>query len=91
MNKYQKSIHEIETFVRNKSEVIEGSYQGQFSLNVLQELVDRATPAIPLTGLTLSAAWNIKVICRCGNILGRKNHFCSNCGQAIDWEGCYVQ
>ncbi|HKM45061.1 MAG TPA: hypothetical protein VJY12_06360 [Dysgonamonadaceae bacterium] len=89
MNKYQESIHEIETFVRNKSEVIEGSYQGQFSLNVLQELVDKETPM----SVSFEATKREDATCpMCKNVVsdtiqGRKAipPYCMFCGQKIDW------
>lgn len=81
MSKYQKSYKVIETFVRENSEHHEGSYQEQYHLDLIRELVDRSTPKKP------KGYSNGNTCGKCDyqvQTFGNRN-YCANCGQATDW------
>ena len=87
MSNFEKYIQEIEEIVRKTAEMHHGSYQGQYSLSKLKELVGRATPMKRIEPHKKNGEWELSFTCNCGKSLDRLNefNFCPNCGQAIDW------
>ena len=74
MNKYQEELDTL-----TKSAV--------FTSEILQELVDRATPKKAIKDEIQDIRYITKYICpKCGGkITGRVSDYCYHCGQALDW------
>lgn len=56
-----------------------------FSYNILQELIDKATPkkvAREECGQYIASCVGK---CECGEFLQRSDKYCCGCGQALDW------
>ena len=81
MNKYQEALSSIlfTLHLRVKPKIL-GNCEDE-NLEVLQELVDRATPKKPIYESKLSRYGYRCPICE----LFVDDDFCKNCGQAIDW------
>lgn len=90
MNKYQEALDYLvsngthETLYSWGDEIEVETEHGEESLNLLQELVDKATPMKPRYRLS----GNIK--CGCGLQMYEEQQdwyrYCASCGQKIDWE-----
>ena len=82
MNKYQEALDNIKVV----TDFYKGNIKCQKGIEIIQELVDKATPYRPKK-LNLSS----KVVevdyrrCKCGLILSSGFGYCSDCGQALDW------
>lgn len=82
MNKYQEALD----FLRNKAKTSSKSdYEILlFHLDVIEELVDKATPNKPIYNEEIDE-YRCK---QCGHLViegWRAKNYCSNCGQALDW------
>lgn len=81
MNKYQDTLNWLrETTI---------SLKHNQAYNILQELVDKATPKKP-TIITMGSEDMLAGVCKCLESLkyeykGKKNIYCNFCGQKIDW------
>lgn len=81
MNKYQKSLKKL-----RKIEQTENTWDE--NCEVLQELVERATPKKPKNWkaerrLNGAVEFNCPV---CNRLYTERVNFCASCGQALDWE-----
>lgn len=76
MNKYEEAIEDIV--------VVRLTSAGEEGIKNLQELVERATPMKPKYEFMGMGGIPIRVCSKCGFTL-KKEHFCFNCGQALDW------
>lgn len=90
MNKYQEALYEVSSFIRNNSEVVDGCFRGQHALSVLQELVDKATPKKAIE----KHHFNDDLYCpNCESCVYeffmKREQWCSDCGQKIDWSKEY--
>ena len=84
MNKYEEAFDELKEVLYLPDKYLEKR------LNILQELVEKATPK-KLNNFTIwNSVWEIvlggRCVC-CNKILSsdREEKYCSRCGQAIDW------
>lgn len=80
MNKYQEALKKL-----RKIEQTENTWDE--NCEVLQELVDKATPKKPKNWkaerrLNGAVEFNCPV---CNRLYTERVNFCSSCGQAIDW------
>lgn len=80
MNKYQEALKKL-----RKIEQTENTWDE--NCDVLQELVDKATPKKPKNWkaerrLNGAVEFNCPV---CNRLYTERVNFCSSCGQAIDW------
>lgn len=85
MNKYQEAYKCLSS--RDyKYASIESVYE---DINVLGELVERATPKKPLIANDQDINHVIKYACpTCGNkFIGELSDYCYRCGQRFDWSG----
>ena len=93
MNEYQEAIIDLRDFSFNSTQ--------QDACNVLQKLVDKATPYIPLDWLiarTEHAITRLSGTCKCGLHYSLTNYLndledtyyngfhCSKCGQKLKWK-----
>lgn len=80
MNDYKNALKEvIETF--NKLDV-EGRFITRSNLDLLNKLVQRATPMRP----KFDGFLDLCPICECSAFEEFSYKYCPRCGQAIDWE-----
>lgn len=79
MNKYQESLKRIEE--------VNPSYIDGGDIELLQKLVDRATPKKPFEDLESPIRYVKTYACpNCHNkFTGSVSIFCYHCGQALDW------
>lgn len=77
MNKYQEALEKLR-------EIEQTENTWDVNCDVLQELVDRATPKKPKnwTVRYRGIEFNCPV---CNRIYNERVNFCASCGQAIDW------
>ena len=91
MNKYQEALENItEVLVecgRTKDLPGETIFEEQIELNLLQELVDKATPKKPIKDEPSQIRYVQTYKCsNCGGrFSGTISNYCYHCGQAIDW------
>lgn len=92
MNKYLKALENIGMIdLDNLSngydspKFVKDFYYGEYQL--LQELVDKATPKKPIKDEVQDIRYVTKYICpNCGGkFTGKISDYCYHCGQAFDW------
>lgn len=96
MNKYEKALKDV------ANETVDGYYQPKTvehfhssAINILRELVERATPKILLDikdenkkcngGNPLYGEWITGVCPKCKLDVQLGMNYCPNCGQALNW------
>ena len=96
-NKYKNALNTIaELLIQNNRTIDclgETLLMEQTELEVLQELVDKATPKKPIEMVIEEKYLEIYVVYQCPNCkkelfsstLISDNRFCRTCGQALDW------
>ena len=82
MSKYQEALN---IWKEDTDGFFDGKNNNQNEINVLQELVNKATPKkVDMTTDTLICPY-----CQTGRVYDWENDkafsFCADCGQAIDW------
>lgn len=97
MNKYEKALADVANETVDR--LADGYYQPKTvehfhssAINILRELVERATPKEPLIafadGVTAdgSIVQKTALVCpSCKSLLVERQKYCHFCGQAIDW------
>ena len=91
---YKEALFSISYTLHNRVKPMYLRHVEDKWLDVLQELVDKATPKAPIVeqpktkyyGSCLSKNLVFNVCPTCGNLLGDvKVPYCNRCGQALDW------
>lgn len=89
MNKYQEALDKLAYILEIYSIDIDDKdiKKVKDCLNILQELVDKATPKKPTKGKTIYNDYEtiISHNCSCGRELSLADIYCGKCGQKIDW------
>ncbi len=93
MNKYQEALDYLVDNIEMLNRHSDGSFcQPNSSKNILQKLINKATPKKPLLafvdGVTAdgSIVQRTALVCpSCKSFLVEKQKYCHSCGQAIDW------
>ena len=85
MNKYQRALDEIKNMLNDMTQNENDSFKYHYyiklgTVEVLQELVDKATPKKP----TFVESYPSGECPNCDESIGGRN-YCHNCGQALDW------
>ena len=83
MNKYQEALELFVARTRIEAPTY-GNFKGKKEINLLQKLVDRATPKKPNGTNVDPSCPNCDSDRRMTNRVSI-NKFCGNCGQALDW------
>ncbi len=93
MNKYQEAINEI---IETSGEFL--TRQEKKSIEILQKLVDRATPKKPILEYVIDGSYYKCSVCGAlilekvmaesvnGDLLKEDCSYCSRCGTKVDWE-----
>lgn len=89
MNKYEQALRDIKMEYREMKEERKSQLNEdeKVKFDLLQELVDRATPKKSVIKVTYNLRnSNREHHCpHCGKWLTSHEKYCSNCGQALDW------
>jgi len=81
MNKWEEALMEVvDTF---HSANVDGRFITRSNLDLLKELVKRATPMKPSI-INYFMGTN-RGFCVCGNVVTSAHNFCNYCGQYLDW------
>ena len=81
MNKYQEALNEMYAVLNDSKRFCKHK-------NLLQELVDKATPIKPIENILGTGKYLVKYThecSKCGNYLEVSNKYCSECATELDW------
>lgn len=82
MNKYREALERLRILEKAKNLHYQNQVAPQVDCDVLQELVDKATPKKPMQK---AAGRKVCPNCERSTVREVSPRYCSICGQAIDW------